>query len=116
MVRKLFLSIFILALTLEGFSQEIKESEQIDLPVSIFSSSFKTDSFIAISHNINDIMNLTSYHFMVLDMNDVRDGFFTLNPQNFNRTPTNLIYEEYRDIIFNDTFFTGFDLRKYYIR
>ncbi len=87
-----------------------------DLPVSIFSSSFKKDTFIDISHNINDTMNLSSFHFVVLDMNDIRDGFFTLSPQNFNRTPTNLIYEEYRDIIFNDVYFTGFALGQYYIR
>ncbi len=116
MVQKLFLSVFLLSLTLEGFSQEIKENVQNNLPVSIFSSSFKKENFIDISHNINDRMNLSSYHFIVLNMKDIRDGFFTMSPQNFNRTPTNLIYEEYRDIIFNDVFFAGFDLRQSYIR
>lgn len=74
----------------------------------------KSDTFN--KFNINKNLNLQSLDFVILDLNDLEEGFFSIPFQNLTKKPSKYIYDSYnkvyRNRALNSTFFKGHDLRK----
>lgn len=79
------------------FSQGKKKSKF--LPLSIYSTTETIN--LNSNYSINKKLNLKSFKFVTLDIQDIEDGYFSIWFQNIDRTPSKFIYESYVDI-YND--------------
>jgi hypothetical protein len=91
---------FVLLTVVSGFSQKKTTSiKKPLLPKSIYS--INSHNKINHSFSINNQLNLKSFKFITLDVEDIEDGYFSISFQNLNKKPTKFIYESYMDI-YND--------------
>lgn len=99
---KSYLSLFILFLFMaKCFSQEkIDNIDNQILPKSIYTPIINANE-INSSFTINNRLNLKSFKFVTLDIQDIEDGYFSIWSQNIDRTPSKFIYESYV-AIYND--------------
>lgn len=95
--KNIILFLTILFCSFNGFSQE-----KNDLPISIYSSKTQL-SFLNKRVSINDNLDLKGFKFVILDIEDIKSGLFTVSSINYSRTPTKYIYDSYKKIIFNET-------------
>jgi hypothetical protein len=99
---KYLLLICLFSFATYSFSQEkIKNINKTFLPESIYSSSLNQNSDLNSFYNLNKKLNLKSYKFAILDANSIEDGYFTIPFQNFDKIPTNYIFDTYQKIYHN---------------
>jgi hypothetical protein len=94
------------------FSQGKKYSKSIPQSIYSFDETINLNS----NYSINEKLNLKSYSFVKIDINDIEDGYFTISFQDTDKVPSKLIYDSYIDI-YNDlnlkkSFFKIADLYK----
>jgi len=112
--RKLIIVLILMLLALNGFSQN--ENKPIkNLPISIYAIQIQPQLFLTNSFYINDKLSLKHLNFITLDIDDIKNGFFSFSPENIKRITPNFIdseYQEiYRNINLNKYIFKGYDLR-----
>ena len=96
-IKKIILFSFVIAYAINGFSQE-----KNDLPFSIYAPKTQL-SFLNKESKINYKMEFKNYKFPIVDIEDLKSNIFIISSINFGRTPTNYIYDSYKEIIFNET-------------
>jgi len=112
--KKLIIALILIVLAIKGFSQN--ENKPIkNLPISIYSIQIQHQLFLNNSFYINDNLNLKHLNFITLDIDDIKDGFFSFSPENIKSITPNFIDSEYQEIYRNinlDKYiFKGYDLR-----
>ena len=96
-ILKLSVFVLIIANSLPVFSQEKDE-----LPMSIYSP--KTQfAFFEKGANVRDNLLSMGYPFLMVDIEDIKSGLFTISYSNFGKSATNFVFESYHKIIFNET-------------
>ncbi|MFA5297451.1 MAG: hypothetical protein WC389_04505 [Lutibacter sp.] len=115
-IKKRILFLSIVFSTFIAFSQEKNDTvKKTIIPVSLYNLPQQTPSLIS-NYNINKSLHLTGFNFIILDKNDIENGFFTISASNFKREPSNYIYDDYQKIYRNmalkSAFFKGHDLMK----
>jgi hypothetical protein len=74
----------------------------------------KTNTFN--KFNINRNLNLQNLDFVILNLNDLEEGMFSVPFESFLKKLSKYIYDSYnkayRNKVLNSTFFKGYDLRK----
>jgi len=94
------------------FSQNKKKSKF--LPLSIYSVVETVN--LNNNYNINKKLNLKSFSFVMINSNDIEDGYFTIPFSDLKNKPSKYIYETYSEIYDNlnlkKSFFKLADLYK----
>ncbi len=111
--------LFSILLAANVVSQEIDKSDnKFILPTSIYASSLDNSKELNSALQINNKLNLTSFKFTLLNVEDIRSGKFSILTDNIGRQPTKYIYDTYTkkaiDKAITSTFF-DIDVL-YYIR
>lgn len=111
MFRKIFFIAIFLSVSIAAFSQDEKKSTQLEkLPKSIYIADWsKTFSFQSTS--LNDVLQLEDFKFLLIDGEDIRNNFFTVDLRNIGRTASSFSYESYKNIDLYKHFPKIYDLR-----
>ncbi|MGV8947729.1 MAG: hypothetical protein ACOH1N_14975 [Lutibacter sp.] len=114
--KKRILFLLIVFSTFIAFSQEKNDTvKKITIPLSVYSLSQQTPALNS-SYSINKRLHLTGFKFVILDKNDIENGFFSISVYNLKREPSNYIFDDYQKIYRNmalkSAFFKGHDLMK----
>lgn len=115
-IKKRILLLSIVFSTFMAFSQEKNDTiQKTIIPPTLYNLSQQTPDLIS-SYNINKRLHLTGFKFVILDKNDMENGFFSISVSNLKREPSNYIYDDYQKIYRNmalkSAFFKGHDLMK----
>lgn len=96
-IFKISVSALIITGSLSIFSQE-----KTQLPVTIYTP--KTHlTFFDEGTSIQKDLRAMNYPFLMVDIDDIKSNLFTISFNNIGKTPTNLVFESYQKIIFNET-------------
>lgn len=108
------LFIVILFFAFKANSQVKNDTIKKNMPVSIYNVSQQTLTLTS-KYSINQMLHLTSFKFVTLDMSNIENGFFSVSFDNLKRKPSAYIYDSYQTIYQNkaltSTFFYGYDLK-----
>jgi len=112
MFKKVFIIALFLSVSFTTYSQDEKKTTHAEeLPKSIYVVDWsKTFSFQSTS--LKEVLKLNNFKFLIVDAEDIRDDFFTLDLRNFGRQASSYSYESYRDIDLYKHFPKMYDLRR----